>query len=67
MARRLLVPHFRARVEIRGYADVTVEAEDEDQARDFAVTAGYETMYPEISDIDVEWIEELERPTSPEK
>lgn len=52
------MPRYRARVRIDSYADVSVEAEDEDQARDFAITAGYETMYPDVSDIEVDWIEE---------
>lgn len=48
---------YAARVRIESYADVTVEADDEDTARDFALTAGFETPFPEISDIEIEWIE----------
>jgi hypothetical protein len=52
------VPRYKARIRLDAYVDVTVEADDEETARDFALTEGYETPFPEVSDIEVEWIEE---------
>ena len=52
------MPRYKARVRLDAYVDVTVEADDEEQARDFEMTAASETMYPELSAFAVDWIEE---------
>ncbi|TMC48779.1 MAG: hypothetical protein E6J20_18595 [Chloroflexi bacterium] len=51
------MPRFNARVTMDVYVDVTVEAEDEETARDCALQQAWETLYPQISDSEVVWIE----------
>lgn len=47
---------YEVRVRLYAYADVKVDAENEEQARLFALDLAYETPYPEISDAEVDYV-----------
>ena len=52
--------HYQARVELRGYVTVDVDADNEDDARDLAIERCYEAapLGIDLSDADIDWIEE---------